>query len=282
LTDIVADVPKPRLVVRPRRAWLPTNGRELWQFRGLLARFAARDLTLRYRQTFLGMIWVVLQPLLGAAVLSFVFGNVAGLKAPGGIPYFVFTFAGMTAFNLYSTLATRASTSLISNAPMIQKVFFPRLLLPFSTLLSTLVDLGVSVAVLVILLVANGIWAGAQILLFPVFLTMMAAGGMGLGLIAAALSVRYRDVQYVLPVALQFLLFASPIAYSAGTAPASTQWFFAVNPLTGLLEGVRWSVLGTAAPSAGALTYSVLASVAVLFAGLVIFSNLERQFADVI
>jgi lipopolysaccharide transport system permease protein len=246
-----------------------------------LARFAARDLTLRYRQTFLGIIWVVLQPLLGAAVLSFVFGTVAGVQGPPGVPYFVFTFTGMTAFNLFSTLGNRASFSLIGNASMIQKVFFPRLLLPLSTLLSTLVDLGVSVAVLVVLLVANGIWAGAQILLFPAWLLLFAAMGMGVGLVAASLTVRYRDVQYILPVTMQFLLFASPIAYSV-SGLGKRSWFFALNPLTGALEGVRWSVLGTTAPSLGATVYSVFAGVVAMLAGLVVFSRMERQFADVI
>ena len=188
---------------------------------GSAHRFAARDLTLRYRQTFLGVVWVVLQPLLGAGVLSFAFGTVAGLNAPAGVPYFVFTFAGMTAWNLFSTLTLRSGSSLVGNASMIQKVFFPRLLLPASSLLSTLVDLGVSLVVLAILLVLSSIWAGAALLILPFWLLLFCLVGLGLGLVTGALAVRYRDVQYVLPVAMQFLLFASPIAFSLASAPAS-------------------------------------------------------------
>ena len=143
-------------------------------------------------------------------MLSFAFGTVAGLNAPAGVPYFVFTFAGMTAWNLYSTLVTRSSSSLVSNAAMIQKVFFPRLLLPLSSFLSTLVDLAVSLVVLGILLVIYSVWAGAALLTLPLWLLLFSMAGLGLGLTAGALSVRYRDVQYVLPVAISFLLFAEP------------------------------------------------------------------------
>lgn len=282
MSNASTDAPPPRYVIRPPRSWLPANPRELWDFRGLLARFAARDLTLRYRQTFLGMIWVVLQPLLGAGALSFVFGSVAGLKGPKGIPIFVLSFAGMTAWNLFGTLTLRASSSLLANSAMIQKVFFPRLLLPLSALLSTLVDLGVSLIVLVVLLAINGIWAGPAVLLLPVWFLLLSLAGLGLGGATAAMSVRYRDIQYILPVALQFLPLVSPVGFTLADTPHGLRWLVVANPLTGLLEAVRWSTLGTPFPPGGTLLYSVLGTFAVFLGGIVVFSRLERQFADVI
>lgn len=282
MTDTPLNPPKPWFVARPRKSWFPSNPRDLWHFRGLLARFTARDLTLRYRQTVLGMTWVVLQPLLGAGVLSFVFGSVAGLSAPKGIPYLVFSFAGMVAWNLYSNITMRAGTVLIGNAQMIQKVFFPRLLLPLSQVGSSLVDLAVSLVVLAIMLAVYGIWAGWALLLLPVWLLLFVFAALGLGLTSGALAVPFRDVQYVLPVAIQFLLFATPIAYSISAAPASTRWLFYINPLSGLFEAVRWSTLGTPFPSSGLITYSIVASLAMFLLGVMVFSRLERRFADVI
>lgn len=273
---------RPRLLIKARRGWLPANPRELWEFRELLRRFAARDITLRYRQTALGVTWVVLQPLLGAGILAFVFGGVANLPGPEGIPYFVFSLAGMVAWTAFSQTALRASTSLVANAQLVQKVFFPRLLLPLSTTVSTAVDVLVSVVLLAVLLVMNRIWAGPPILLLPLWLLVITAAGLGIGLMTSALMVRYRDVQYVVPVAMQLLLFASPVAYAASAAPASAQWAYTINPLTSLLEGVRWSVLGTAAPSTGSVLYGVGMSVLVLIVGMLVFGRMERQFADVI
>jgi lipopolysaccharide transport system permease protein len=281
-TGPVEQGPPPLLVVRPRRPWLPSNPRELFLFRGLLARFAARDLTLRYRQTLLGMVWVVLQPLLGAGVLSFVFGGVAGLKGPAGMPYFVFSFAGMLAWTLFSSVLSRCSSVLVGNASMIQKVFFPRVLLPFSQVLSALVDVCVSLVVMAILLVAYGIWAGPAIVLVPVWLLLFVLLALGVGLATGALAVKYRDVQYIIPVAVQLLLFATPIAYLVSAAPASKRWLFDINPLTGLFEAIRWSILGTPAPAAWNLLYGIVGCLVVFAGGLVTFSKLEHQFADVV
>src|SRR5262249_20586375 len=151
---------------------------------------------LRYRQTALGVIWVVLQPLLGAGILTFVFGSVAGLPAPEGIPYFVFSLVGMVGWTAFSQVAMRSSGSLVGNASLVQKVFFPRLLLPVSTVLSTAVDVAVSLSLLAVLLVVNGIWSGAAIVTFPLWLALFVLLGLGLGLGSSALMVRFRDVQY--------------------------------------------------------------------------------------
>jgi lipopolysaccharide transport system permease protein len=277
---------KPLLVIKPRKGWLPAHPAELWHFRELLWRFAARDVTLRYRQTALGVAWVVLQPLLAAGILSFVFGKVANLPAPAGIPYFVFSLAGMTAWNAFSNTVTRAGGVLVANAPLVQKVFFPRLLLPISTVMSTLLDVAVSLVLTAILMAITGVAPGIALLLLPVWLLLILLLGLGLGLGAGALMVRYRDVQYVLPVAVQFLLYASPVAYSLSAVTANvsstTKLFFELNPLTGLLEGFRWSLIDTQAPSAGLAAYAIVSSIVVLLVGLAMFNRMERQFADVI
>lgn len=274
--------PKPLRTIRPRHGWLPADPRELWEFRELCLRFGARDVTLRYRQTALGVIWVILVPLLGAGILSFVFGSVADLEAPEGVPYFVFSLAGMVAWTAFAQTTTRASASLLGNAQLVGKVFFPRLLLPLSTMLSTLVDVAVSLVLLIVLLVASGVRPGLGVITFPVWLLALLALALGIGLAAGALMVRYRDVQYVLPVGIQFLLFASPVAYTLASVPASSQTWYKLNPLAGLLEGTRWSLIGTGRPSAALAAYSIGVSLVVLAAGTLVFSRMERQFADVI
>jgi lipopolysaccharide transport system permease protein len=280
--EVAAFAPKPRLTIVPRRSWVPTNLRELWDFRTLLARFAARDLTLRYRQTALGITWVILQPLLGAGVLSFVFGSVAGLPSPEGIPYFVFTLTGMVAWTAFSQITTRASSVLVNNAQLVSKVYFPRIILPLSTVLSTLIDVGVSLGLLAVLMAVNEVASGPAILLAPVWMLLIIAVSLGVGMGAGALMVRYRDVQYLLPVAVQFLLYASPVAYSLSAVPQSAQVWFKLNPLTGLLEGFRWSVLNTTRPPNGLIAYSSTSSLLLLVVGLAFFTRMERQFADVI
>ena len=273
---------KPSLVIRPRRAWLPANPRELWEFRQLLVRFAARDVTLRYRQTVFGVIWVILVPLLGAGILSFVFGGVADLPAPDSLPYFVFSLAGMVAWTTFAQVATRSSTALVGNAGMVQKVFFPRLMLPLSTVLSTMVDVAVSLALLGALLAGYGLRPGWELVTFPVWFGAVIACALGIGLAAGALMVRYRDVQHILPVGVQFLLFASPVAYTLASVPEQARTLYALNPLAGLLEGMRWSLIDTARPSTFLIVYPLACSVVVLVAGLMVFSRMERHFADVI
>jgi lipopolysaccharide transport system permease protein len=273
---------RPLLTIRPRRSWLPASPQELWRFRELMGRFAARDITLRYRQAVLGVVWVVVVPLLGAGILSFVFGSVASLQAPPGIPYFVFTMAGMVTWTAFSLIIVRASGVLVANAPLVGKVYFPRLLLPMSTVLSTLVDVGVSLALLVVLLFITGVHPGLGVITLPIWFLAVIALALGGGLFFGALMVPYRDIQYIVPVGVQFLLFASPVAYTLASVPASARFWYELNPLTGLLEGMRWALIGTTRPSTGLVAYSLVFSVLALVLGTMVFSRMERQFADVI
>jgi lipopolysaccharide transport system permease protein len=273
--------PEPFLIIRPSRGWSALNLREVWQFRDLLMTLAGRDLKLRYKQTALGIIWVVLQPLMAAGVFSFVFGKVAKLPSDG-VPYLLFSFAGLLGWNLFANTLTKTSGCLIGNSQLISKVFFPRLVLPLSAVPSALVDFAVATGLLVVLMAAYRVAPGWGVLLVPLWIGILLAIAMGIGLIAAALTVSYRDIQYILPVFTQILLYASPVAYSVSAVPANLRVFYYVNPLTAPLEALRASILGRAMPGWGGLAGSAAAAVVVMGAGMMAFKRMERRFADVI
>lgn len=274
--------PKPHLTIQPTAGWQAINLRELWQFRDLLTTLAQRDVKLRYRQTSLGVIWVILQPLISAGIFSFVFGKVAKLPAPAGIPYLVFSYAGLLAWNAFSSTLGKTSGCLLSNSNLVSKVYFPRLALPLSTVFSTLIDFGVALVMMIVLMVFNHVVPTAAVLLLPVWLLLVILLAMGIGLYTSALMVSYRDVQFILPVVTQFLLYASPVAYSAALIPAKYKLIFMANPLTGLLEAFRWSMLGTAPPNWNSVGYAAAVSVVVFMLGAFSFKKMERKFADVI
>lgn len=261
---------------------LPLPGlRELWEAREVFLRFGTRDLKLRYRQTALGIVWVVLQPLLSAGVFAVVFGQIANLSSDG-VPYFVFSFAGMLAWTIFNGIVTRAAPSLISNQALVSKVFFPRMLVPLSSVLSVLVDFLVAAALMVVLLVVYGIAPGWPLLTLPVWIAMLVLLGSGIGMAASALMVKFRDVAYIVPFAMQTLLYASPLAYSLNEVDAHIRWMFDINPLTWMLEGFRWALLGLAQPPSWQILAAAVVSVVGFVAGALVFSKMERGFADVI
>jgi lipopolysaccharide transport system permease protein len=273
--------PVPHIVIKPPSRWAPINVREVWEFRDLLTRFAIRDLKLRYRQTALGVIWVVLQPLLAAGIFTFVFGRVANLPSEG-VPYFVFAYVGMMVWTAFSSTLSKISGSLVGNAQLISKIFFPRLVLPLSTLGSTLVDFGVALAMGVVVIAVGGVTPGVALITMPLWFTLALLLGSGIGLIAAALMVQYRDVAYVLPVATQMLLYGTPIAYALSAVPENAKWIVQLNPLAGVIEGFRWSLLDTPAPGVGVAAWAITASILMFLAGSIVFTRMERRFADVI
>jgi lipopolysaccharide transport system permease protein len=253
----------------------------MWLFRDLLTTFAMRDVKLRYRQTVLGAAWVILQPLAGAGIFSIVFGRVAGLSGDG-VPYFLFSYVGLLAWNVFGSTVTKSSISLVSGAGLISKIYFPRLILPLSVVFSTLIDFGVALGMGIVLLATSHVSPGAGIALLPVWVVLLLLLALGVGLIASALNVSYRDIGYIVPVAVQFLLFASPVAYALSSVPESLHLFYNLNPITGLLEAFRWSMLNTAAPAWGWVLYSAIFSVVLFVVGAYSFKSLERKFADVI
>lgn len=281
VTEELPTEPRPFLVISPPRRWAPFNLRELWQFRDLLVRFARRDLTLRYRQTLLGVVWVILQPLLAAGAFAFVFGNVAGLSSEG-VPYFAFAYAGMLAWNVFSGVVSRMSGSLLGNSHLVSKIFFPRLVLPLSNLGSVIVDFLVALGMMVVIWVVAGVTPDLALVTLPYWLATVVMLSTGLGLLAAALMVPYRDVQYVVPVTTQLLLFVSPVAYSLASVPSSAQFLYELNPLTGALEGFRWALLGVGQVELFPTLWSLGCSIVLLVAGALAFAHMERRFADVI
>jgi lipopolysaccharide transport system permease protein len=279
--DQITAAEKPHLVLRPLTGWQALSLRELWPFRDLLRTLAMRDVKLRYRQTALGVLWVVLQPLLAAGIFSFVFGRVAKLSSDG-VPYFLFSYAGLLGWNAFNSVLTRSSGSLVQNSQLISKVFFPRLMLPLSTLASALIDFLVAFALLLVLLPLYHILPTAALLLLPVWLLLLMLMALGLGLIAAALMVSYRDVMHILPVLTQFLMYASPVAYAVSNVPQKLRALYFLNPLTGLLEAFRWSVIGRGTLQMGVLLYSTLFALGLFVFGAYAFKTMERKFADVI
>ncbi len=268
-------------VLRPRSGWRAIDTGELWRFRDLFWSLAIRDVKLRYRQTALGVIWIVLQPLLAAGIFAFVFGTVAKLPT-GGVPYVVFAYAGLLGWNAFNTTVSKISTSMVQHAGMVQKIYFPRLSLPLSVLPGTILDFGVALTVMGVLMAQTQTFPGWSIVLLPVWLVLVLMIATGMGLIAAALMVSYRDVAQMLPVAIQMILYASPVAYALSAVPSQWRFWYSLNPLVGIFEGFRWSLVSGAPLSVGWSLYSAVVSVVALVAGALVFTRMERRFADVV
>lgn len=268
-------------VIKPPSGWAAINVKQLWLFRDLLVALGTRDVKLRYRQTALGVIWVVAQPLMAAAIMSFVFTKIASAPTDG-VPPFLFAYVGMLGWTAFANTVTKASAVMIQNSNLVSKIFFPRLLLPFSTIFSVLVDTAVGAAVCILLLVIYHITPSVTILLAPLLFLMMLVLALGVGLFTSALAVSYRDVQYVIPVMVQILFFACPVAYSTSKVSGAHALFFDLNPMTPLIQAFRWSVIGTGTFKPTALVISLIFSVAIFLFGAVFFKKSEAKFADVI
>jgi lipopolysaccharide transport system permease protein len=274
-------LPVPLHVIRPIGDRAFPDFPEVWRFRDLCVALGRRDVTLRYRQTMLGVIWVVLQPLIAGGLFSIVFGKIAKLPSEGR-PYFVFAYAGFIAWSAFQNTLSRASGSLLSQSNLVTKVYFPRLVLPISSLFSAVVDFLVGLGSLALLLAAFRLAPGWPLLTLPFWILLLHAMGLGLGTLVAAVSVRFRDLQHALPVLMQLLLYASPVAYSISAVPERLRPYFLLNPLSGVLDGFRWSMLGTAPPSVAGVALSVTGTIVALVVGAVVFARFERRLADVI
>ncbi|MDF9877530.1 ABC transporter permease [Cellulosimicrobium cellulans] len=268
------------VITPPGRLNLPA-WRELWNAREVAVRLALRDVIVRYRQTIFGITWVIAQPLVSAGIFTVVFGEIAGLST-GNVPTFLFTLAGMLAWNLFNGSLGRASSSMVGNQSLVQKVFFPRLLVPISSLASVVLDFLVALVLAVVLLFVFGINPGWAVLLLPVWVLLILMIGTGIGLAAAAYMVKYRDVGYVLPWLVQILLYASPVAYALSSVPENLRWLFDINPVTWFLETFRWSLVGTDFPPTWQVVALVVAAPLIFLAGTLVFQKNEREFADFI
>jgi len=270
----------PRLHIDSRRRWFP-DLRALFRAWQLVALLSRREITVKYRQTALGTIWIFTGPLVSAGLFSFVFGRVANLSSDG-IPYFAFAYAGLLGWNLFSETLMAASKSLTSNTALVTKIYFPRLVLPLSTILSTLINTGVSFVVMLVLLVVYDIGFSLHLLVLPVWLLLAIVLAMGIGLVLTSIAVSYRDVNYVTPVLVSMLLFLTPVAYSSGTVPPELRFVYLLNPVATIVDGCRWSLFGEGHLTVWAIVYTVVLTFGALAGGLACFTRLEWKFADVI
>jgi lipopolysaccharide transport system permease protein len=256
--------------------------RDLWRYRELLYFIARRDIAVRYKQTVLGIAWAVLRPLAAMVVFTLIFGRIANLPSDGA-PYSLLVFTGMVPWFFFAAALSESSNSLLANANLLSKVYFPRLLVPVAALGAPLVDLLVGIVLLVLLMLWLGYPPNLRMFALPAFMLLAYCAALGLGLWFAALNIQYRDFQFVVPFLIQFGLFASPIGYSSKLIPEQWRLLFSLNPMVSVIDGFRWALLGEPFSfHLDALFFSVLLTAIVLAGGLWFFRRTERALADVI
>lgn len=274
-------VRRPTVVIEPARRGLGLNFAEIWAYRDLLFILAGRDVKLRYKQTFLGVTWVILQPLVTALIFTVVFGNFAKLPSDN-LPYILFVFAGLLPWNLFSASLSRAGGSLVGSANLISKVYFPRILVPLASTGAVLIDFVVASIVLGFLMVIYQIPPTIRILAVPFFLLLTLLTAMGVSLLISAWSVYYRDFLFALPFLIQAWTYASPVAYAMSIVPEQWRWVFSLNPAVAFIEGFRWALLGSNGLTWSMVAVSTFSSLLFFILGLLVFRRIERGFADVI
>lgn len=272
--------------LRPSKGWISLNLSDLWAYRELVFFLTWRDIKVRYKQAALGILWAVLQPVMIMVVFTVIFGKLAGLKPDAGIPqewYPVFSLAALLPWQLFQAALQRSSVSLVGNANLLTKVYFPRLIIPFSAVAAGLVDFAISLVVLLVMMVIYGVpFTWNMLWLLPlVLLALLTALAVGLWL--SALNVQYRDVQQIVPFLLQAWMYASPVAYSIDLIPTSGPWrlIYGLNPMTGVIQGFRWALLGSNPPDQ-LMIISTAMVVVLLVTGLFYFRRMERKFADMV
>jgi lipopolysaccharide transport system permease protein len=274
----------PVVYLRPPGRWTRPNLDDLWEYRDLLYFLVWRDIKVRYKQTALGAAWAILQPLLTMVAFSVFFGRLA--KVPSdGIPYPVFAYAALLPWQLFAYAMTEAGNSLVGSQNLITKVYFPRLVIPIAAVLGGLVDFGISFVVLLLLMAGYGIRPTIAVVTIPLFILLVIATALGVGLWLSALNVRYRDVRYTIPFLTQFWLFLTPVAYPSSLVPAKWRVIYGLNPMAGVVEGFRWALLGrkdAPGPIGPMLAVSVLIVAALLAGGVYYFRRTEASFADTI
>jgi len=277
--NLPAAVRRPTVVIEPTTGWSAINFRELWTYRDLLRILAGRDVKLRYKQTGLGITWVILQPLVAALIFTVMFGRFARLPSDGH-PYIVFAFSGIIAWNYFAAVLQRAGNSLITDARLITKVYFPRLAIPLASTFSAMIDLSVSLAVMTVLMVIYGVSPTWRLLLLPVFIILTAVTATGVSLWLSALNVRYRDFVHAMPFMLQVWMLASPVAYATSIVPEKWRVLYGLNPAVAFVEGFRWSILGSSSITPQMVMITSAVALVVFVGGAFFFRRVERGFAD--
>ena len=267
--------------LKPTRGWVSLGLRDVWAYRELLGFLATRDIKVRYKQTVLGAGWAILQPVATAVVFTVVFGRLANLPSDG-VPYPVFALAGLVPWTFFATAVGNTAVSLIGNTNLVSKVYFPRLCIPIATVLASFVDLLVSGVVLLVVMAIYGVHGGWS-MLAVIPLTVLAFGAaLGVGLWLSAVTARYRDVRHVMPFLLQFWLFATPVAYASSLLPERWHLLYALNPMVGVVEGFRWSLLDSDVAFGPLALSSTLSVLVLLVSGAYYFRRMERSLADVL
>jgi lipopolysaccharide transport system permease protein len=275
----LADVPI--IDITPPKGWLDLNLRELWQFRELAYFFVWRDIKVRYKQTAIGAAWALLQPLATMLVFSLFFGRLAKIPS-GGVPYPIFYLAAVLPWMYFAGALQNATNSVVEQRGVVTKVYFPRLVLPLSSVVSGLLDFAIGFVMFLFMALFYRVAPGRAILLFPAFLLLAVATALGAGLWLSALNAIYRDVRYAVAFLIQFWMFASPVAYPSTLVPARWRWLYGLNPMAGVIEGFRWALTGKGQPPSLMLAASTGAVMIVLIGGMFFFRKMEAIIADVV
>ncbi len=269
------------ILIEPQRGWLGINFKELFEYRELIGFLAWRDILAQYKQTVFGVAWALAKPISQALIYTLIFGKVAKLSS-SGLPYTLFTFCGIVAWGFFSMSLTSSTGSIVGNSNLITKVYFPRLVIPLSALGRGAVDFLISLIILTVMMLAYRIFAGWLVLFFPLFLVLGLAITFGIGLIFSAIAVKYRDLAQALPFMVQLWFWVTPVAYGLENIPPKLMWIFYLNPMTWLIQGFRWSLLGVGQMDWQKILITAVFSIAVLLAGLFYFRRMESEFADII
>jgi lipopolysaccharide transport system permease protein len=284
----VAQAPElPRIVIRPTRGWTSLGLAEIWEYRELLYFLVWRDVKVRYKQTALGAAWAILQPLMTMVVFTIFFGKLAGVGSDG-VPYPLFSYAGLLPWTFFAQGLSMSSDSLVGSSNLIKRVYFPRLVVPMASVLAGLVDFAIAFVILIGMMLAYHVHPTAAIVLLPVFLLLALMTSLGVGVWLSALNVEYRDVKYVVPFALQLWLFVTPVIYPTTkvtrwlASRGIPGWIYGLNPMTGVVESFRWALLGTGKAPGPVVFASAAMAAALLVAGAFYFRRMERTFADVV
>ncbi|RYD57386.1 MAG: ABC transporter permease [Sphingobacteriales bacterium] len=273
-------------VIEPKTSSLHIPAKAVWNYRDLLMLLVRRDFVATYKQTVLGPVWFFLQPVLTTLTFTFIFGRVAGLSTDG-MPMMLFYMAGITLWNYFGECLNRTATVLRDNASIFGKVYFPRLVMPLSIIISNLVKLGIQLVLFILfwlfyVVTGANIHPNGAILLLPFLIIIMGGLGLGLGMIISSMTTKYRDLVFLLTFGVQLLMYATPVIYPLSSIDAKYRWLIAANPMTPIIETFRYAFLGSGTFSILSLTYSAVFMIITLLAGIVIFNKVERSFMDTV
>jgi lipopolysaccharide transport system permease protein len=269
-------------VIRPHRGWVTLGLKDLWDYRDLLQLLVWRDIKIRYKQTAIGALWAIIQPVATMIVFTIVFGHLAKLPT-GGVPYPILTFTALLPWQFFVTALTASTSSVVSNQALVTKVYFPRLVIPIGPVFASLLDFMIGFGILVVLMIYYHVHVGIEVLTLPVFILFAMLTSVTVGIWLSGLNVRYRDVQYLVPFLTQFWFYATPIAYSTLLFPPYIRPYLGLNPMAGVVSGFRWALLGHQAAQVGHIVLISFAMVIfLLFTGIAFFRRVEKSFADVI